>query len=81
MDNIDWTIHENEAMKIFSLLDEKSGERFVREVRKLGRRENHQVKLRRLDDHNIRVRMPVEDPGKYSEKEIRLLNLINKLGQ
>jgi len=81
MDNRDWNISDEEAIKIFSLKDDTTVNRFVREVHKLAQKEDHVIRLRRMKDHEIRVKVPIVLPGNFSEAEVRLFNLINKLAE
>ena len=81
MDNRDWKINDNEATKFFSLGNDTAVDRFVREAHKLARQEDHPIRLRRMKDSEVRVKVPVAVPGIFSEAEVRLLNLINKLAE
>jgi len=81
MDNRDWKIGEQETTKFFLFEDEESANEFIREVRKLARREDHIVRFRHMKNGEIRVKIPVAGPDTFTEKEVRLLNLINKLGR
>ena len=79
MDNIDWTVKEDEAEKVFYLSDKNYVDIFISKIRKLSRKEEHKIRLRKISNHEVRVRMPVLEPGNYSEKEVIILNMINKL--
>ncbi len=81
MDNRDWKISDNEATKFFSLGNDTAVDRFIREVHKLAQKEDHTIRLRRMKDSEVRVKVPVASPGNFSEAEVRLLNLINKLAK
>jgi len=80
MDNRDWKISEQEATKFFLFDDDETAGDFIREVRKLARSEDHIVRFRRMKNGEIRVKVPVPGPDTFTEKEVRLMNLINKLG-
>ncbi len=79
MDNRDWKIEKDEAEKIFFLPDEKAAEKFIKEIRKLSRKEDHKIRLRRISNREVRIRMPFLVSGSYEEKEVRILNIINRL--
>ena len=79
MDNRDWKIEKNIAEKIFFLPDEKVAENFIKKIRKLSRKEDHPIRLRRISNLEVRIRMPILVPGSYNEKEVRILNIINRL--
>jgi pterin-4a-carbinolamine dehydratase len=80
MDNRDWKISEQEVVKLFLFEDKEAGEHFIKDVRKIAQREGHMIRFRRMTSGEIRVKIPVLSPGNFTESEVRLMNLINKLG-
>ncbi len=80
MDNRDWKISDQEAVKFFLFENEEAGEHFIKDVRKIAHREGHMIRFRRISSGEVRVKIPVSSPGKFTESEVRLMNLINKLG-
>ena len=80
MDNRDWHISDQDATKFFFFENEEAAGRFVREGHRLAKNEHHPLRFRRMKSGEIRVKIPVKEPGKYTEAEVRLMNLINKLG-
>ena len=80
MDNRDWKINDLEATKFFQPENKEVADRFIKEVRKVAQEENHTIRFRKMPSGDIRVKIPVTNPGKFTEAEVRLLNRINKLG-
>ncbi len=81
MNNRDWKITEEEATKFFAMKDAAAARRFVEEAHKLARKEGVTIHSRKMKDGHIRIKVPVSRPGNYGEAEVRLLNLLNKLGE
>jgi len=80
MDNNDWTIREEEIVKAFAFPDKATGQKFIREVRKIARRENRAVEIKVFKNKYINVHVPMLKEGNYSDQDVRILNLIDKLG-
>lgn len=80
MNNTDWLVENNQLNKDFDFQSSKSALKFMDEVAKIAEREQHYPKIHFHSGKTVNVRIAIESGNTMNEKDIRLANLINRIG-
>ncbi len=80
MNNTDWLVENNQLNKDFDFQSSKSALKFMDEVAKIAEREQHYPEIHFHSGKTVNVRIAIESGNTMNEKDIRLANLINRIG-
>jgi len=80
MNNSDWSIKGNFLNKDFGFPSSKSAMKFIDEVSKIAETEQNYPDIRFHSGKTVNVKIAIRSEAAIEEKDIRLANLINRIG-
>ena len=80
MNNIDWQMDGNTMFKDFEFTNSKAAMNFMNEITKIAEEYKINPEIHFHSKKSVNVKIISEDPVEISEDEIRLANLLNRLG-
>ena len=80
MNNMDWNVQDDLLVKEFEFLNLKQATKFAEEIRIIAVQEEHHPGVEHINGNIVKVTITPINGSVLASRDIRLANLINKIG-